>query len=124
MRITRLSALVIGMVLLLPGTLPGQELTLQSMNENVSIRDAAFSPDGGQILLVSNRSGRNKLWIMDRNGGNPRLLVRDDGGESSPAWSPDGGSVAFLRADGGQPDTWVVDVATGTPRRVTNDPEG
>jgi len=95
------------------------QLTLESMNRTVSVRDPQFSPDGGEIAFVSNRSGRSKLWIVDRDGGDPRLLVDDEGSESSPFWAPDGASIAFSRSS----DLWVVPRAGGAPRRVTADEE-
>ena len=36
----------------------------------------SFSPDGNQIIFSSNRGdGRQQIWIMDADGGNPRLLT-------------------------------------------------
>lgn len=107
----------------LPSPGLGQRLTLESMNDNVSVGTPHFSPGGGSILTVSNRSGASKLWLMDRDGGNVRMLI-EDGGESSPAWSPDGRRIAFLRTESGQSDIWILELAGGPPRRVTDDPDG
>ena len=56
-------------------------LTLESMNRTVSVRDPQFSPDGREIVFVSNRSGRSKLWIVDREDGDLAL------GESAVVWT-------------------------------------
>lgn len=122
--------LSVGLAAALPAPVSGVgiqepvELTLESMNRTVSVRDPQFAPDGREIVFVSNRSGRSKLWIMDRDGGNPRLLVDDEGSESSPVWSPRGDRIAFSRGGEAGPDLWLVARSGGTPTRVTSDPEG
>jgi len=75
-------------------------LTLQSMNENVNVRDPQFSPDGARLAVVSNKSGRARIWIMSAAGAEPHALLSDEGSESSPRWSRDGRSIAFLRTEG------------------------
>ncbi len=113
--------------LIAAGVLPGSgvaqqpvELTLESMNRTIGVRDPQFAPDGREVVFVSNRSGSNKLWIAGARGENPRLLVSDDGTESSPIWSPRGDRIAFARAS----DLWVVPRSGGTPRQITADEEG
>src|SRR5690606_12016632 len=73
------------------------KLTPETMNDGVSIGDPAYAPDGRTLLFTSNRSGRQKIWIMGADGGEARLLIADDGGEAAPAWSPDGRRIAFTR---------------------------
>jgi TolB protein len=34
-----------------------------------------WSPDGNWIAFMSNRGGRMDIWVMDKNGGNVRLLT-------------------------------------------------
>lgn len=126
MRIATLAALAVCAALLrsAAGSAQALPLTLQSMNENVSIRDPQLSPDGERIVVAANRSGSNALWIMDRDGGNARPLLTGSVDGSSPVWSPDGRSVASVRSVGGQSDIWVTQVATGAARQVTNDAGG
>jgi len=71
--------------------------------------DAAWSPDGDEIVFVSNREEepdetyRKDLWIVAARGGEPRIrrLTDDDGVKDSPQFSPDGRHVAFLSAEDG-----------------------
>ncbi|MFF0823197.1 hypothetical protein ACFYUR_22770 [Micromonospora haikouensis] len=81
-----------------------------------------YSPDGRRIVVNrfetvgGNRVSR--LWIVDADGGNPRLLPLAGRGaadvETDPVWSPDGTRVAYALAGPGGPSRVVVaNVTTG-----------
>jgi len=56
-----------------------------------------FSPDGGRIVYVSDRSGSDNIWVADADGTNAtQFTFEKTGGRmffGSPDWSPDGGSI-------------------------------
>ncbi|MFJ5714051.1 S9 family peptidase [Neobacillus sp. NPDC093127] len=54
-----------------------------------------WSPDGTHIAFVSNRSGKNQLYLLSVNGGEARQLTFLPSGASNPVWSPDGTKLAF-----------------------------
>jgi Tol biopolymer transport system component len=62
-----------------------------------------FSPDGSQILFVSDRSGAENLWVSAPDGSGARRLTANDEAHEfvSPAWSPDGKTVyaSLYRSD-------------------------
>lgn len=63
-------------------------------------RTPAWSPDGRQIAFTAYRSGSPALWLMDREGGNPRRITSPGNeGDFSPSWSADGRLLAFQRVD-------------------------
>jgi len=65
-----------------------------------------LSPDGGRIVLSQDTDGDGffEIWIMERDGTSPRLLVADLDVSShqtfdnrAPNWSADGSTIAFIR---------------------------
>ncbi|MBC7250986.1 MAG: SpoIID/LytB domain-containing protein [Anaerolineae bacterium] len=82
--------------------------------------EPSWSPDGRTLAfsrtpLGAETASASDIWLVDVDGGNLRLLWRNDLEESSPAWSPDGRYLAFNRAG----DVWVLDVnrAVSSPVR-------
>jgi len=67
----------------------------------------AWSPDGSELLLVSNRgriSGSGGLWRMKAEPGAPMRPVRDEetSWKAHPDWAPDGKRVVYASYLGGQ----------------------
>ncbi len=54
-----------------------------------------FSPDGGQLVFSSNRTGNWDIWLIRRDGTGLTQLTTDSADEVSPCWSPDGRQVAY-----------------------------
>lgn len=53
-----------------------------------------YSPDGRRLAFTSDRDGLDNLWVMDRDGRNPRQVSHErDRAVNSPAWTRDGQSV-------------------------------
>lgn len=52
---------------------------------------ASWSPDGQKITFTSKRNGKDQVFVMDGDGGNPQALV--DG--CSSAFSPDSSQIVF-----------------------------
>lgn len=47
-----------------------------------------FSPDGSHVVFSSTRSGESKLYLMNADGTNQRLISRGKGEYSTPRFSP------------------------------------
>jgi dipeptidyl aminopeptidase/acylaminoacyl peptidase len=59
-----------------------------------------FSPDGSQILFLSERDKTSRAWVLPRSGGEPSDLPAPDGGAFDASWSPDGRTVLLTARSG------------------------
>ena len=84
-----------------------------------SIDEVLWSPDGGHIAVVNELDGGGRLYVMDADGSNVRVLV-DDFGPAGVAWSPDGSRLAY--ADWSEPDQsvriWISPMDGSAPAEI------
>src|SRR5882757_11487800 len=87
----------------------------------VRLGDAAWSPDGKQILYSGNASGRFNIWVMNADGTEAHQLLHSEDAQSGAIWSKDGGSVVYQQDRGGDEiyDLYTVAAAGGTPQALT-----
>jgi dipeptidyl aminopeptidase/acylaminoacyl peptidase len=90
-----------------------------------SIDAGAWSPDGNEIVFITNLTGRNNLWKVSSNGGWPVQLSQSDDRQSGAAWSPDGKWIVFQSDQAGNEmyDIYVVPSDGGTAVNLTNTPD-
>jgi len=82
-----------------------------------------YSPDGGRIALVSNRTGSYEIWVCRQDGSGCSQLTTMGGPHvGSPRWSPDGRWIVFDWVDRGRRHLEVVSAEGGVPRRLTTEP--
>ncbi|HEY6619912.1 MAG TPA: hypothetical protein VIY68_10225 [Steroidobacteraceae bacterium] len=55
----------------------------------------AWSPDGKEVVISSNLSGRLNLWKASAEGSWPVQLAHSDNRQIGAAWSPDGEWIVF-----------------------------
>ncbi len=101
-----------------------QNFAIEQLYMTRAVGDSAWSPDGKQVVFVSNLSGRNNLWLIPAEGGFPTQLTISDQRQRSPAWSPDGKWIAYVTDFNGdeQWDVFLVSPANGRVVNLTNTP--
>jgi dipeptidyl aminopeptidase/acylaminoacyl peptidase len=96
----------------------------------------AFTPDGKEVVFVSNRDGidkeaystNNDVWSVPVTGGAAKKLTPNPAADVQPRFTPDG-TLMIVRAQrrpGFESDRWYLDVynrATGTKRTVFEAPD-
>ena len=86
-----------------------------------------FSPDGSEIVFVSDRSGGQNLWILAADGSDTTQLTRgNDHLYTSPEWTPDGLYLVASRTFsplGGAAKTFLFHRDGGTGLALIDEPE-
>ena len=86
----------------------GTQLTRQT----AQVQTPSASPDGKEIVYLSNSGGQGNIWVANADGtGTPRPLTT----ESDPAvlvglpiWSPTSESIVYIRSRAGQNSLWLI----------------
>jgi TolB protein len=82
-----------------------------------------FSPLGDQVLYTSYESGFPKIYVMDVDNVQRRVLSDQPGTMSfAPRFGPDGQRVVYSLAQGGNTDIYTLDVRGGGATRLTSAP--
>ncbi len=97
-------------------------LSIEKLYMTRQVGAADWSPDGKQIVFVSNMSGRNNLWLVGAEGGWPMQLTVSDQRQGGVAWAPDGKWIAYQSDYDGdeQWDLFMVSPKTGQVVNLTN----
>ena len=76
--------------------------------------DGVWSPTAERIALVSNDSGNDEIWVMNRDGSELTQLTHNQWEwDKHPSWSPDGQQIAFWSNRTGNFQIYVMN-ADGT----------
>lgn len=76
--------------------------------ENILFSKLAWSPDGREMVFVSDRTGQPELWVMDPEKRNARPVTNDGAEKEHPAWSPNGRWIAFASKRASHWDLWMI----------------
>jgi len=94
-------------------------LTIDKLFMTRTVGGSDWSPDGKQVVFVSNISGRNNLWMVSANGGWPTQLTVSNQRQADPVWSPDGKWIAFISDTDGN-ELWDIYLVSPTSGNVVN----
>ncbi|WP_419935201.1 prolyl oligopeptidase family serine peptidase [Candidatus Palauibacter sp.] len=93
------------------GSGPPRQLTDAAMALDDPRFAPAWSPDGGELVYVSNASDywHDDLWIVEVETGDHRQLTRTLMAMSTPVWSPEGDRIAVFGTAKGE--YWYEDLS-------------
>ncbi len=78
----------------------------------------AWSLDGRQLAVTLSRDGGSQLFLIGRNGENPKRLTSSSAIDTEPVFAPDG-RIYFVSDRGGGPQVYRMPAGGGAPERVT-----
>jgi eukaryotic-like serine/threonine-protein kinase len=81
-----------------PNRIPskGPDLVRLSPEDGHSYKAPALSPDGGFVAYISDRSGKDELWLQQVGGGEPIQLTHSSERVDDPSFFPDGKHILYL----------------------------
>ena len=70
----------------------------------VSDSHPRWSPDGKTLAILSDRGGRNQIYLIEPGRGEPVKLTSESTAIRSFEWAPNGATIAFQKNDSPTPD--------------------
>ena len=94
----------------------------RSMDNSRLVSVPAWSPDGRRLVVVEQRTHRDLLLFVTKDGDSFSI---DPGFDEvyDPAFSPDGKKVVFAAMKNGTSDLYTMELESRQVERITNDPE-
>jgi len=80
-------------------------------HQTAQVQTPSLSPDGRQLVYLSDTGGHGNLWVLDLASGTNRQITFEKDPNvimGVPVWSPDGGKIAYARQIFGQGTTSVA----------------
>jgi Tol biopolymer transport system component len=79
---------------------------------------ALVSPDGSQVLYVSQTGGNADLFVVPIAGGTPTPLTTESTDENRASWSPDGTKILFHSRRAGTTSIFVMPATGGAATKL------
>ena len=80
----------------------------------------AWSPTDDRIAFVSNESGNDEIWVVDRGSWPGTQLTKNTWEwDKHPSWSPDGRQIVFTSNRSGRQQVWIMNADGNEPRPLS-----
>jgi Tol biopolymer transport system component len=83
---------------------------------------ASASPNGASVLFTSRRSGTFRLYVMNVDGSNVRVLTSGPGTQMQGSWSPDSRRIVYIHRDGESRRLVVINADGSDAKTLADDP--
>jgi Tol biopolymer transport system component len=83
---------------------------------------AAISPDGAHVAFAAQKSGRNRLYVMNSDGTNVTELGAGLNVKSAPAWPPVGNWITVSADQGQSTGLFKIALDGGAPIQLVREP--
>lgn len=101
----------------------GSDILTKLTNEIGEVSSASFSPDGSQVVFSNSVGGKpSGLWLVNKDGTDPRKIYETAGNIAGGVWAPNGKSIAFAMSSAEAIETYevyIMDLETLTVGPVT-----
>jgi Tol biopolymer transport system component len=82
-----------------------------------------FSPDGGQVVFISDRTGKEQVWIVSTDGSDSTQVTRGGNDDFlSPEWTPDGEYIVVSKGARNL-KLWLIHADGGSGVAMVPEPE-
>jgi len=107
-----------------PASAGAKPVPIEDLFYSRRITDQGWSPDGKEIVITTNFTGRFNLWKVSSSGGWPVQLLQSEDRQFNPLWSRDGKWIVYQQDVGGHEvyDMYAVPSGGGQPINLTNTP--
>ncbi len=89
-----------------------QDVPIQLTDNPAADFSPVWSPNGRQIIFVSNRSGEDEIWLADLDKSEEQryqnISFNPNSKDTHPAWSPDGGSLVWVGEQDGMRNLFLL----------------
>ena len=87
-------------------------------NDTLNNYDPTWSPDDTQVAFVSERTGSQEIFIINRDG--TGLIQLTHSGAYEPHWSSENNKIVFCSNRDGNPEIYVMNSDGSDQTRLTN----
>ena len=96
-------------------------MTVKQLTDRLgNVNGPEISPDGSSIVFKLSTPTTNELWLMNRDGSNPRRIPNASGWD--PTWSPDGSTILFASDMEGAIQLFTIKLDGSDLKRISNLP--
>jgi Tol biopolymer transport system component len=101
----------------------GSDILARLTNNIGEVSSSEFSPDGNLVVFSNSVDGKpSSLWLVNKDGSDPRKIYESTGNIAGAVWSPNGKSIAFAMSSAEALETYevyIMDLETLTVGPVT-----